>query len=1095
MPCDLPCEPDIRRDDDYVDEHRPSWSGASGFLNQEHAQVWERTKDIPGWQDPFDSAKLYEMAYRSGAVMLEIGAYGGRSAVVQLRGALCGAGGNGKPQFYGFDLEAAAIQRTYQTLRQFDLLEHAVLFHGDLRSFCRHIPITPSMVFVDGSHEYPGVWSDLHALQRFLAAGTPILCHDYRQIEGVQRAVDEAVAAGWFEPMGRFGCSLLLKATPKCRGRVRGLERGTFENLRDGLMACYLSETATADQREQTERVWRLTRPARVELKPAQRQRGESGYAPWPYARVQTEPLPPTLPNGDPWPRISVVTPSYNQGRYIEETILSVANQDYANVEHIVIDGGSTDETREILERYHDQLAYVVSEPDDGQSDAINKGFAQATGQILTWLNSDDKYVPGALAAMALAFHTSGADVVAGICQIHREDKIVEQHLTCCDDGPIPLEDLLDLECCWLAGQFFYQPEVMFTREIWERAGARVDQSWTYSMDYELWLRFAEHDARLATIGRPIVLFRAHDEQKTSDPNAFRAELVKVRDAFLERTDRPAWSTPQRDPGRINMRITFFNDIGFRAGAGLAHGRLAQACAAAGHDVTAIAVTEKPTQSTVQPVTNQAIIAALETTNPDMVLLGNLHSAALTPHIITLIASRWPTVVVMHDQWTMTGRCAYTGDCDMYLKGCDHTCPTPDEYPQLEPERIHAAWETKRLIYSSDQRPVLLANSKWMGDFARSALAAYAELAPPDTQLAPIETIRLGFPLDIFRPRDRLVCRELLDLPRDRFIILTSASDVNDPRKGLKHLAEALDRLQLPDVLVVALGMGAEQASKHIPDLRGLGHIDSSHKLALAYAAADIVVGPSLEEALGQVFVEAAACGTPAIGYPVGGVPEAIADGITGRIAAAVNPEALADCIEELYNQPELRRQMGVWGRYYIENEWSLAAAYQRLFAALGRAGIRDRLGLRRKIRLRPNQPPPHVQYIAASARWEAVSGIGDWEGPYPEENLPRCRWTLGPVSRFEVRIDQAGPHEVFIECRNYWAGQRIRLVSGDRVLGEEDVPVDTTKSLHTLRFPVTLDSGAHMLEMHHSVWDASKPRRPAALLITNITAVPLEEA
>ena len=134
---------------------------------------------------------------------------------------------------------------------------------------------------------------------------------------------------------------------------------------------------------------------------------GKSG---WPWTE-ETPMAPPTLPDGSPWPRVSIVTPSYNQGQYLEETIRSVLLQGYPDLEYIIIDGGSTDESVTIIEKYAPWLAYWVSEPDRGQSHAINKGFARATGEIYAWLNSDDYYWPGAIviAARAVLQHLHSA--------------------------------------------------------------------------------------------------------------------------------------------------------------------------------------------------------------------------------------------------------------------------------------------------------------------------------------------------------------------------------------------------------------------------------------------------------------------------------------------------------------------------------------------------------------------------------------------------------------------------------------------------------------------------------------------------------------
>lgn len=250
---------------------------------------------------------------------------------------------------------------------------------------------------------------------------------------------------------------------------------------------------------------------------------GEKGR--WPEMREQSVQFPPTMPGLRPWPKISIVTPSYNQGRFIEQTILSVANQGYPNVEHIICDGGSDDETLSILERHKGALSHIISEKDRGQSHAINKGMALASGAILTWLNSGDMLAPGALASIALAFAASKADMVAGICEIYKDGALVHRHLTACADGALPLDDLLDLDGGWNAGQFFFQPEVFFTRDIWERAGGQVDEHLHYSMDYDLWLRFAASGAQLHVIGRPVAMYRQHVGQKDPYRGEFQSRI------------------------------------------------------------------------------------------------------------------------------------------------------------------------------------------------------------------------------------------------------------------------------------------------------------------------------------------------------------------------------------------------------------------------------------------------------------------------------------------------------------------------------------------------------------------------------------------
>jgi ADP-heptose:LPS heptosyltransferase len=266
-----------------------------------------------------------------------------------------------------------------------------------------------------------------------------------------------------------------------------------------------------------------------------------SGVWPW-TAPVLV--MPATMPSGRPWPKISIVTVTLNQGPYLEETIRSVLMQGYPNLEYIVIDGGSSDNTATILDRYRNQLACCISEKDRGQSDALNKGFRLSTGEVLAWLNSDDCYLPATLWRVALAFDTYDAEMVAGGCALRQGDepehfRIHHNTLPVGSVVPLPLDRLLDIDGSWQTGDFFYQPEVFWTRSLWERSGAHVDENLFYSMDYELWVRMASNNAGIIHLPDTLTLFRIHEKQKTSGEDLpFLPELRKINAELKEKLKR-----------------------------------------------------------------------------------------------------------------------------------------------------------------------------------------------------------------------------------------------------------------------------------------------------------------------------------------------------------------------------------------------------------------------------------------------------------------------------------------------------------------------------------------------------------------------------
>jgi glycosyltransferase involved in cell wall biosynthesis len=224
-------------------------------------------------------------------------------------------------------------------------------------------------------------------------------------------------------------------------------------------------------------------------------------------------------------PLVSIVTPSFNQARYLEETLRSVLDQDYPNLEYIVVDGASTDGSVEIIRKYADKLDWWVSEQDSGQAEAINKGVSRATGEIVAWLNSDDYYLPGAISAAVSAFEEN-PDVVL----IYANMLAVDEHGETINTLRYQQMDLEDLLCFRIIGQ----PAVFFRREALEGAG-KLDPSYHFLLDHHLWLRIALQ-GRILHVAQTWVAARYHAEAKNRARAAeFGHEAFRILD-WAQRT-------------------------------------------------------------------------------------------------------------------------------------------------------------------------------------------------------------------------------------------------------------------------------------------------------------------------------------------------------------------------------------------------------------------------------------------------------------------------------------------------------------------------------------------------------------------------------
>ena len=209
--------------------------------------------------------------------------------------------------------------------------------------------------------------------------------------------------------------------------------------------------------------------------------------------------------------KITVVTPSFNQGPYIARTIESVLDQKDENLEYIVIDGGSTDDTVATIRKYERHLTYWVSEKDRGQSHALNKGLARGTGDYLAWLNSDDWYLPEALRTLREVFVAQPqAGMVVGTGRMRGLGGELVREIQPGDE--VTLQTLYS----WMTGNDFLQPASAFTRAAWQAAGGQIDEDVHIALDVDLWLRMARAGVRFATT--PAVLAEAlvHPNAKTT---------------------------------------------------------------------------------------------------------------------------------------------------------------------------------------------------------------------------------------------------------------------------------------------------------------------------------------------------------------------------------------------------------------------------------------------------------------------------------------------------------------------------------------------------------------------------------------------------
>jgi glycosyltransferase involved in cell wall biosynthesis len=397
------------------------------------------------------------------------------------------------------------------------------------------------------------------------------------------------------------------------------------------------------------------------------------------------------------------------------------------------------------------------------------------------------------------------------------------------------------------------------------------------------------------------------------------------------------------------MRALFINDVGFQYGAGMAHLRQIQSFLLMGWEVAALCW-ETGSMEGLAPyispqlsgtwlgiermpylredlgispeVIEDTLVEKTKRIAPDIIVIGNIHGAAWSPSIVEALRDRLrcPIVVYMHDCYWFTGRCAYTGSCELYKTGCNHTCPTWQEYPSLPPDQIFQAWQTRRDLFCGSNGIPIVTDSNWLLGKLRDGM-------PNATRT---DCLYYGLDEQIFHPMNKVLARKLLGIPQDKFVILGGAINVAEYRKG-GHIFQKLFSIFKDDACFLLFGAQSDM----YPGAYSTGLLRDYRKLPLVFNAADVFVNTSLEEAFGQTLCEAAACQVPVVAFRVGGVPEIARDGINARLVDEQNELALAKEIEFFKGDRDARLAYGKAGRHVVESEFTLKAQGERWLSYL----------------------------------------------------------------------------------------------------------------------------------------------------------------
>jgi len=314
---------------------------------------------------------------------------------------------------------------------------------------------------------------------------------------------------------------------------------------------------------------------------------------------------------------------------------------------------------------------------------------------------------------------------------------------------------------------------------------------------------------------------------------------------------------------------------------------------------------------------------------PDVIHFHNIHGYYLDLSIARAVGKlETPVVWTLHDAWPLTGRCAYFFECSRWKTGCGH-CPDLSRYPKTYFDSSAFMWKKKKRTFTHGWNPIIVCPSQWLADQVKESYLRKFR----------IEVIPNAIDIQTFRPRDRSEVREELGLPNDKKIVLFAAADLADERKGARYFFECLNFVEADKWMAVTVGkrVNVWRMLNRQVKIKQLGYVAGSEVMAKVYSAADLFCITSLDDNFPTTVLESLACGTPVVGFRIGGIPEQVTDDC-GILVPPRDAKALSAAIAKLIQDDRLREELSTNCRARAVADYSISKFRDRYLTVYNRA-------------------------------------------------------------------------------------------------------------------------------------------------------------